>query len=267
MVNVAAQSVWYQMTHKPRYWLAWQALTQVSNLMWTSNLLNRYYAYNAETFLFNDFTLVSQGVLAGLPSDQQATVYYDPLFGMNDANKLNFWVAVTIAGPTSAEYKALKDYYTSIGVGMTDTVMNQITGKNSMLNFVVVNLMSVVLSTTVWGQKVAISDFQMNQIQWGQSTFLSNSTVTLQGVTGIPSIGVPSFDNVFSTYPEYGFYVMNNGGTVSDVLDYTTTTYLLNPVTDDFVTLLNPDNMRVFYELYAEGMYDSITVRFLLNEK
>ena len=27
MVNVAAQSVWYQMTHKPRYWLAWQALT------------------------------------------------------------------------------------------------------------------------------------------------------------------------------------------------------------------------------------------------
>jgi hypothetical protein len=31
--------------------------------------------------------------------------------------------------------------------------------------------------------------------------------------------------------------------------------------------LLNPDNMRVFYELYAEGMYDSITVRFLLNEK
>ena len=42
---------------------------------------------------------------------------------------------------------------------MTDTVMNQITGKNSMLNFVVVNLMSVVLSNTVWGQHVVISDF------------------------------------------------------------------------------------------------------------
>lgn len=150
---------------------------------------------------------------------------------------------------------------------MTDTVMNQITGKNSMLNFVVVNLMSVVLSTTVWGQKSVISDFQMNQIQWGQSTFLSNSTVTLQGVPGIPSIGVPSFDNVFSTYPEYGFYVMNNGGTVDDVLSYETTTYLLNPVTDDYITLLNPDNMRVFYELYSEGMYDSIQVRFLLNQK
>lgn len=38
--------------------------------MWTSNLLNRYYAYNAETYIFNDFNLVSQGVLAGLqPTD------------------------------------------------------------------------------------------------------------------------------------------------------------------------------------------------------
>ena len=87
----------------------------------------------------------------------------------------------------------------------------------------------------------------MSQIQWGQSTFLSNETVTLQCVPGLPSIGVSSFDNVFATYPEYGFYVLNNGGTVDDVISYETTTKLLNPVTDDFITLLNPSNMRDFF--------------------
>lgn len=55
--------------------------------------------------------LVQQGVLAGLPTEQQSTVYYDPLFGMDDANKLNFWVAVTIAGPNSDEYKGLQAYF------------------------------------------------------------------------------------------------------------------------------------------------------------
>lgn len=97
--------------------------------------------------------------MAGLPTEQQSTVYYDPLFGMDDANKLNFWVAVTIAGPNSDEYKGLQAYFEKEGVDMTDTVMNQITGLNSMLNFIVVNLKSVVLNTKVWNQSKEISDF------------------------------------------------------------------------------------------------------------
>lgn len=42
---------------------------------------------------------------------------------------------------------------------MTDTVMNQITGKNSQLSFIITNLMSVILSKKVWGQYGTISDF------------------------------------------------------------------------------------------------------------
>ena len=34
--------------------------------MWTSNLLDRYYAYNAFYFCFYDYSLVQEGVLAGL---------------------------------------------------------------------------------------------------------------------------------------------------------------------------------------------------------
>ena len=59
MPNLEGLSVWYQKTHKPDYWLAWQALTQTAQLMFTSNMITRYYAYNAFEFLFKDQSLVN----------------------------------------------------------------------------------------------------------------------------------------------------------------------------------------------------------------
>jgi hypothetical protein len=52
MPNLAGLSVWYQKTHKPTWWLAWQALTQASYLMFNSNFLARFYAYNAFYYVF-----------------------------------------------------------------------------------------------------------------------------------------------------------------------------------------------------------------------
>ena len=54
MPNLEGLSIWYQKTHKPDFWLAWQALTQTAQLMFSSNMLSRYYAYNAYMFIFND---------------------------------------------------------------------------------------------------------------------------------------------------------------------------------------------------------------------
>jgi len=52
-INFDAQSVWYQMNNKPQYWLAWQALSQVSSLMYDDlTLKNRLIAYNALKYLF-----------------------------------------------------------------------------------------------------------------------------------------------------------------------------------------------------------------------
>jgi len=102
MPNFAGLSVWYQKTHKPKYWLAWQALTQVSNLMFTSNMLSRFYAYNAYEYLFNDQTLVNQGVLASLSAADQTAVYTNEKFGMNTVEKLTFWVYANEGGDTSA---------------------------------------------------------------------------------------------------------------------------------------------------------------------
>ena len=57
------------MTHKPQYWLAWQAITQISNLMYTSNMIFRFYAYNAFYYMFNDESLVFKGVLVGFEKE------------------------------------------------------------------------------------------------------------------------------------------------------------------------------------------------------
>lgn len=65
-IDFGSYSVWHQMVNRPRYWLAWQAMATLSDLMFRSNLLYRYMAYNAYNYLFFDYTLVQQGVLVGL---------------------------------------------------------------------------------------------------------------------------------------------------------------------------------------------------------
>jgi len=104
MPNLEALSVWYQKTHKPDYWLAWQALTQVSDLMFKSNMLARYYAYNAYEFIFKDSALVYQGVLAGLSTENQQAVYTDPLFGLDSTDKIAFWVIASENGDQSTSW-------------------------------------------------------------------------------------------------------------------------------------------------------------------
>jgi hypothetical protein len=65
------------MVNQPRYWLAWQARTIISDLMFSSNMVYRYYAYNAYNYIFYDYQMVQQGVLADLSSVDQSIVYED----------------------------------------------------------------------------------------------------------------------------------------------------------------------------------------------
>jgi len=60
--------------------------------MFTGNMMELYYAFNAYQSLFDDQTLVNQGVLAGLSAADQTTVYTDAKFGMNSVSKLTTWV-------------------------------------------------------------------------------------------------------------------------------------------------------------------------------
>ena len=53
-INMAAQSIWYQMNSMPFSWKAWQAISQISYLMFDQDLITRYYAYNAFFYFFYD---------------------------------------------------------------------------------------------------------------------------------------------------------------------------------------------------------------------
>jgi len=81
----------------------------------------------------------------------------------------------------------------------------------------------------------------------------------------ILSMGDPFLSSTFVTYPEYGFYANHNGGTAEDLLTLDYAKVLMDPNTASYQTLLNPDNMRAFYQLYGEGNYADLEVRFLLN--
>lgn len=69
--------------------------------MFKSQMLTRYYAYNAYEFIFKDPQLVYTGVLASLSSADQQAVYSDAEFGMDSTDKLTFWVYASQNGPTS----------------------------------------------------------------------------------------------------------------------------------------------------------------------
>ena len=65
-INMAGYSVWHQMVNKPKYFKAWQAMTQAYELMLNSNYMERLYAYNSLEYFFNNFSDVQTYVLAGM---------------------------------------------------------------------------------------------------------------------------------------------------------------------------------------------------------
>lgn len=87
--------------------------------MFTSNMLSRFYAYNAYEYLFSDQVLVNQGVLASLSAADQITVYTNSKFGMNSVEKLTFWVYANVGGDTSAAWINLVAYYAKQGVDLS----------------------------------------------------------------------------------------------------------------------------------------------------
>lgn len=100
--------------------------------MFTANLLDRYYAYNAYAYMFNDADLVYAGVLAALPTDQQVTVYTDPILGLNEVGKLSIWVLANENGVNSAEWNYIIAYYAAKGIDMSSAIY-QIIGPSSIL--------------------------------------------------------------------------------------------------------------------------------------
>lgn len=101
-------------------------------------MLSRFYAYNAYEYLFQDESLVLQGVLAGLSPVDQVSVYTDPKFGMNTVEKLTFWVYANEGGSSSSAWISLVTYYAKQGIDISGN-MDQICGKQSIIQMIVQN--------------------------------------------------------------------------------------------------------------------------------
>lgn len=94
-INMGAYDVWTQMSTKPRYFVAWQAMVQAYELMIQSDFINRLYAYNGLEYFFNDYDSVRQFVLPGFTDEAAQTIYDDPNYGMNSITGLTKWMTAT----------------------------------------------------------------------------------------------------------------------------------------------------------------------------
>jgi hypothetical protein len=251
------------MANRPRYWMAWQAITIISELMFQSNMVYRLYSYNAYNYLFYDFAMVQAGVLVDLSPADQNTVYTDPQYGMNNDQKMDYWVGAWLDGQDSVPYNLIVNHFATLGIDLTPTIMNNIVGLNSMLGYICMNVQVTILNSPTLGQKgTAINPFMLTQIQWGSGKVLDNPDITIANIEPIASIGDFFFDTVFTTQPEYAVYVALNGGSESDLLANTLSQTLLANDTSSYKTFLNPDNMRMFYIYYSEQAYNNIITRF-----
>ena len=70
--------------------------------MLDSEMVTRYYTYNAYNWFFYDDNLVAEGVLAGLNPSDVPTVYSDPFLGMNTIPTLLHWVETAKTNDTVA---------------------------------------------------------------------------------------------------------------------------------------------------------------------
>jgi hypothetical protein len=79
------------MINKPKFWFAFKALAQVRNQM---------------------------------INELEARFYADPNFGLDSARKLFIWVEALLFGPTSSQYQTIVNYFATINVVLSPTIMD-----------------------------------------------------------------------------------------------------------------------------------------------
>lgn len=67
-------------------------------------------------------------------------MYNDYQYGMNNIQKLIYWVGAWVGGEGSAAYNLLVNHFASVGVTLTPTIMSNIVGLDSMLGYICMNV-------------------------------------------------------------------------------------------------------------------------------
>lgn len=195
-------------------------------------------------------------------------VYKDFQYGMNAIQKLIYWVGAWVEGEGSAPYNVLVNHFATQGVNLTPEIMSNIVGADSMLGYISTNIYVTLLNDMSYGEKgLVLNNWRLTQVQWGSCAILGSINNTISTIPPIMSLGDFDLDSLFTTQPEYGIYVYLNNGTADDLLSPTTSKLLLMNDTQSYRTLLNPDNMRVFYEYFQEEDYTALATRFNVTQR
>lgn len=196
------------MANKPRYWLAWQSISVISDLMFKSNMVYRFMAYNCYEYIFYDYSLVQVGVLGALQPQDQLVVYNDAQYGMNAIQKLIYWVGAWVEGEGSTPYNVLVNHFATLGITLTPAIMDNIVGSDSLIGYICTNIYVTLLNNQNYGEKgLTLNNFALTQVQWGNCDILGNIQNTVATIPPVQSIGDFSLDTVFTTQPEFGVYV------------------------------------------------------------
>ena len=125
--------------------------------------VNRFEAWNAYEWLFNDSQAVRTGVLPMFPAEQQDLLIGDNMFGMGKIEGLTVWFQAANGGQESFAYITLLVYFNKIGVPLNFQTMNQIIGPTSLIKQISNLLTYNIQNSTEYNQNSTIDNRQMVQ--------------------------------------------------------------------------------------------------------
>jgi len=90
-LNLGALSLWYQVTEKPDFYKAFQALSKIRQ-QYVDQLQFKLYAYHAYNYFFNSENIAVNMFLKHIFDEATAKkIYSDPVLGMDSVTKLFYW--------------------------------------------------------------------------------------------------------------------------------------------------------------------------------
>mmetsp|Transcript_33877 Transcript_33877/g.24933 ORF Transcript_33877/g.24933 Transcript_33877/m.24933 type:complete len:213 (-) Transcript_33877:2075-2713(-) len=191
------------MNSKPKFWLAFKAVAQIREQM-IAELEARYYAYHSFYYAFQDRDLVLRSVLAN--TDDPEAIYDDANFGMSSSRNLFNWVKALLDGSSSQTYLAIVNYFSSIGIELTEAQMEDILGDKSLLKMLVdVMLSNICLTYNYVDNTIDREDFF--QTQWATLDVLTNQDLGLHDDSPpIQSFTQLTDFNSIQVYPEFSYF-------------------------------------------------------------
>ena len=183
--------------------------------------------------------------------------------GLGTVTGLQYWTAAALDGSGSASYLFVKNYYSSQKkIDLTDDQMNQIVGTQSML-YMIAETLDGQVSTD---PSLYLHDDEANQAQWGSCLVLMDNLLLNHDIPAVYS--VKEIDEMIPYAPEFGAYVLNpdkGAGSLNQTFNRSMSSDYLLQDTSSYLSFLNTENMRYFYDQYTMGQYNALLDRFKFN--